>query len=101
MKFVFIRDLDGEVRRKPRKDRIPISLLRGTRRIPQRILRLAETKPVGSRKENTELTEVIKKIHEDHKGRLGIDRLVAELAKLGRQHSPRRVRRLARAAGLT
>ena len=52
-------------------------------------------------KENTELTEVVKKIHEDHKGRLDIDRLVAELAKLGRQHSPGRVRRLARAAGLT
>jgi len=60
---------------------------------------LNETSRIEKRKHG--MTEVIKKIHEDHKGRLGIDRLVAELAKLGRQHSPRRVRRLARAAGLT
>jgi putative transposase len=52
-------------------------------------------------KEDAELTEVIKNIHEDHKGRLGVARLVAELAKLGRRHSSRRVRRLARAAGLS
>jgi hypothetical protein len=32
---------------------------------------------------------------------LGIDRLASELAKLGHAHSPKRVRRLARAAGLT
>lgn len=52
-------------------------------------------------REDAELTEVIKEIHDDHEGRLGIDRLVAELAKLGRRHSPKRVRRLARAAGLS
>lgn len=51
--------------------------------------------------EDAELTVVIKKIHDDHEGRLGIDRFVAELAKLGRRHSPHRVRRLARAAGLS
>jgi putative transposase len=62
---------------------------------------MAETRSVGSKKGDEELTEVIKEIHEDHKSRLGVDRIVAELAKKGRRHSPRRVRRLARDAGLT
>jgi putative transposase len=44
---------------------------------------------------------LIKKIHEEHQGRLGIDRIVTELAKLGHAHSAKRVRRLARAAGLS
>jgi putative transposase len=38
-------------------------------------------------KENTELTEVIQKDPRGSQGPSGIDRLVAELAKLGR-HSP-------------
>lgn len=42
--------------------------------------------------EDIELTVVIKKIHEEHDGRLGVTRLVAELAKLGHRHSPKRVR---------
>lgn len=50
---------------------------------------------------DVELTSIIKKIHDDHEGRLGIDRLVVELAKLGRHHSHKRVRRLVRAAGLS
>jgi putative transposase len=61
---------------------------------------LARAQPKRA-KEAAELTEVIKKIRDDHEGRWGIDRLVAELAKLGRRHSPKRVRRLARAAGLS
>jgi hypothetical protein len=44
----------------------------------------------------------IKEIHDNHEGRLGIDRLVAELAKLGRASThPSTVRRLAHAAGLS
>lgn len=49
---------------------------------------------------DAELTKVIKQIHDEHQGRLGIARLVLELAKKGRFHSPKRVRRLARAVGL-
>lgn len=52
-------------------------------------------------RDDAELTVVITKIHHDHEGRLGIERLVVELAKLGRKHSHKRVRRLARAAGLS
>lgn len=50
---------------------------------------------------DAELTGIIKEIHAEHEGRLGIARLVTELAKRGRLHSPKRVRRLARRAGLT
>lgn len=50
---------------------------------------------------DAELTVLITNIHEEHQGRLGIDRIVTELAKLGHAHSTKRVRRLARAAGLS
>lgn len=52
-------------------------------------------------RQDLELAEIIKHIHGEHEGRLGVERLVGELAKLGRRHSPKRVRRLAREAGLT
>jgi putative transposase len=48
-----------------------------------------------------ELTAEIVRIHKEHKRRYGIDRIHRELARAGRRHSPRRVRRLARAAGLS
>jgi putative transposase len=102
VKFFFIRDLDEEEQRKPRKDRIPASLMCEVLDVSRSgfYAWLKRDRP-DREQEDTELTGVINKIHEDHKGRLGIGRLVAELAKLGRRHSPRRVRRLARAAGLT
>ena len=46
------------------------------------------------------LTTLIAAIHEAHKGRYGIDRIHADLARNGYPVSPKRVRRLARAAGL-
>jgi hypothetical protein len=55
----------------------------------------------GRDRADAEPTLIITKIHADHQGRLGIGRLAVELAKLGRHHSHKRVRRLARAAGLT
>ena len=45
-------------------------------------------------------TTLIVAIHDAHKGRYGIDRIHADLARNGYQVSPKRVRRLARAAGL-
>lgn len=102
MKFAFICDLDEEEHRKPRKDRISVSLMCEVLDVSRSgfYAWLKRDRP-DREKEDAELTGVIKKIHEDHKGRLGVDRLVAELAKLGRRHSPRRVRRLARVTGLT
>jgi transposase InsO family protein len=102
VKFAFIRDLNEEEQRKPRKERIPVSLMCEVLEVSRAgfyaWLARAESDRVN---EDAELTVVIKKIHDDHEGRLGIDRLVAELAKLGRRHSPKRVRRLVRAAGLS
>jgi hypothetical protein len=102
VKFVFICDLDEEERRKPRKERIPVSLMCEVLGVSRSGFYAWLTRAKSDRtNEGAELTEVIKKIHDDHEGRLGIDRLVAELAKLGRRHSPKRVRRLTRAAGLS
>lgn len=102
MKFSFIRDLDEEEQRKPRKERIPVSLMCGVLEVSRSgfYAWLTRAKPDRA-KEDAELTEIIKRIHDEHEGRLGIDRLVAELARLGHRHSPKRVRRLARAAGLS
>lgn len=102
MKFAFMQDLDEEERRKPRRDRIPVSLMCDVLEVSRSGYYSWLDRDESDRaKEDAELTEIIKKIHDDHRGRLGIDRLVVELAKLGHRHSPKRVRRLARAAGLT
>lgn len=102
MKFAFIRDLDEEERRKPREERIPVSLMCEVLDVSRSGFYAWLSRAQSAReREDAELTEVIKKIHDDHEGRWGIDRLVAELARLGRRHSPKRVRRLARAAGLS
>lgn len=102
MKFAFIQDLDEEERRKPRKDRIPVSLMCEVLVVSRSGYYSWLDRDESDRaKEDAELTEIIKRIHDDHNGRLGIDRLVVELIKLGHRHSPKRVRRLARAAGLT
>ena len=101
MKFAFICDLDGEERRKPRHERIPVSLMCEVLEVSRSGFYAWCNRAVSVRaKEDAELTAIIKSIHADHDGRLGIGRLVVELAKLGRHHSHKRVRRLARAAGL-
>ena len=56
--------------------------------------------PSARQKEDVTLTTLIVAIHDAHKGRYGIDRIHADLARNGYQVSPKRVRRLARAAGL-
>jgi len=102
VKFAFIRDLNEAERRKPRSERIPVFLMCEVLDVSRSGFYAWLTRATSDRaKEDAELTVVIKKIHDDHEGRLGIDRLVAELAKLGRRHSPQRVRRLARAEGLS
>ena len=56
--------------------------------------------PSARQKEDVTLTTLIVAIHDAHKGRYGIDRIHADLARNGYRVSPKRVRRLARAAGL-
>ena len=77
MKFTFIRDLDGEEQRKPRNARIPVSLMCDVLDVSRSGFYAWLKRDRSDRqKDDVELTEVIKKIHEDHKGRLGVDRLV-------------------------
>jgi putative transposase len=102
VKFSFIRDLNEEERRKPRRDRIPVSVMCEVLDVSRSGFYAWRSRERSERaKEDAELAEVITKIHDEHCGRLGIDRLVTELARSGRRHSPKRVRRLARAAGLS
>lgn len=102
MKFAFIQDLDADERGKPRRERIPISLMCRILGVSRGGYYAWRTRIASERaKSDAELTAVITKIHDEHEGRLGIDRLVIELAKRGRRHSPKRVRRLAREAGLS
>jgi putative transposase len=102
VKFVFIQSMDEEERRKPRQDRIPIALICEVLDVSRAGYYAWKKRPASNRDDaDAKLTELIKEIHQDHRGRLGIDRLVSELAKLGYAHSPKRVRRLARAAGLS
>jgi putative transposase len=102
VKFAFIQSMEEDERRKPRNERIPTSLICEVLDVSRAGYYAWKKRPAAPRVDaDAELTELIKKIHADHEGRLGIDRLVSELAKLGHAHSPKRVRRLARAAGLT
>jgi putative transposase len=100
--FAFIRDMNKEERRKPRRDRIPLSLMCEVLDVSRAGFYAWQGRARSERaSDDDELTEMIRQIHEEHERRLGIDRLVVELAKRRRRHSPQRVRRLARAAGLT
>jgi putative transposase len=99
VKFAFIRDMGEDERRKPRRDRIPLSLMCAVLDVSRAGFYAWHSRARSERaSEDEELTEIIRQIHEEHERRLGIDRLVAELAKRGRRHSPKRVRRLVRAA---
>lgn len=101
MKFAFIRDTDGEGKCKPRGVRFPVSFM-------CRMLGVSRAGyyawlsrgPSARDLQDAALTELIVAIGRENKGRYGIDRIHRELARRGHRHSPRRVRRLARAAGL-
>lgn len=101
MRFAFISEIAGENVRKPRAERVPISLVcevLGVSR--QGYYAWARREESARATEDAEITELLLAFDRKHKGRYGIDRFTAELARHGRRHSPKRVRRLARAAGL-
>jgi putative transposase len=101
VKFSFIREMDEEGKRGPRDLRFPVSFMcemLGVSRCGYYAWRKRGAPPRA--REDTELGERIAGIHDAHQGRYGIDRIHRELARGGHRHSPRRIRRLARAAGL-
>lgn len=101
MKFAFIRETDEESKRKPREIRYPVSFMCGMLGVSRAgYYAWLVREPSARALKDEELTALITGIGKENKGRYGIDRIHRELARRGHAHSPRRVRRLARAAGL-
>ena len=101
VKFAFIAELDGENNRKPREGRFPVTFMCEMLEVsPKGYYAWKKRAPSARQREDVTLTTLIVAIHDAHKGRYGIDRIHADLARNGYQVSPKRVRRLARAAGL-
>jgi putative transposase len=101
VKFAFIAEMGEENERRPREERFPVTFMcemLGVSR--QGYYAWKKRTPSARQKEDVTLTTLIAAIHEAHKGRYGIDRIHADLARNGYRVSPKRVRRLARAAGL-
>jgi putative transposase len=101
VKFAFIQDMEKENERKPRSGRFPVAFMCEMLAV-SRAGYYAWKKRLPSAREKLDvtLTTLIVAIHQGHKGRYGIDRIHADLARNGYRVSPKRVRRLARAAGL-
>ena len=101
VKFEFIAEMDGENDRKPREGRFPVTFMCEMLEVsPKGYYAWKKRAPSARQREDVTLTTLIVAIHDAHKGRYGIDRIHADLARNGYQVSPKRVRRLARAAGL-
>ena len=101
VKFAFIAEMDEENKRKPRVERFPVTFMCEMLEVsPQGYYAWKKRAPSARDKKDVTLTTLIVAIHEAHQGRYGIDRIHADLARNGYRVSPKRVRRLARAAGL-
>src|SRR3982074_3621786 len=61
---------------------------------------MEKARTVGARRGGGGIEGRVVSFNTRHEGRYGIDRIHGELARQGHRHSPKRVRRLARAAGL-
>jgi putative transposase len=101
VKFAFIQDMEKENERKPREQGFPVMFMCEMLEVSrQGYYAWRKRLPSARARQDVTLTTLIVAIHEAHKGRYGIDRIHADLARNGYQVSPKRVRRLARAAGL-
>jgi putative transposase len=101
VKFAFIAEAAEENERKPRGERFPVAFMCEMLEVTRQGYyawrkRVPSARAAGDEK----LTALIVEIHEENEGRYGIDRIHRELARRGHRAGPRRVRRLARAAGL-
>ena len=101
MRFAFIGSEDEQNQRRPRQQRLPVSFMCAVLEVSRSGYYAWRTRAPSARAAaDAELAAEIARIHREHQGRYGTGRIVRELARAGRRHSPRRVRRLARAAGL-
>ena len=93
--------MEKENERKPREQRFPVMFMCEMLEVSrQGYYAWRKRLPSAREKEDVTLTVLIVAIHNAHKGRYGIDRITADLARNGYRVSHKRVRRLARAAGL-
>jgi putative transposase len=91
-----------ENRRNPRDERFPVTFMCEILGVSRAgYYSWLKRGPSERDLEDEELTRVIKEIHDEHKGRYGIDRIHREMADRGYRAGPQRVRRLARGAGLS
>lgn len=101
MKFSFIADMAEENKRKPREERFPVAFMCRMLDVSrQGYYSWVKHEPSKRKLDDEKLADLITGIHDENKGRYGIDRIHRELAKRGYRVGPRRVRRLARSAGL-
>lgn len=101
MKFSFIADMAEENKRKPREERFPVAFMCEMLDVSrQGYYAWVKREPSKRKLDDEKLADLITGIHDENKGRYGIDRIHRELAKRGYGVGPQRVRRLARSAGL-
>lgn len=101
VKFAFIAEMVEENERKPREERFPVAFMCRELGVSRQGYYAWKSRGPSARLlEDEDLTRVIKEIHEENEGRYGIDRIHREMVDRGYAVGPRRVRRLARAAGL-
>ena len=100
VRFAFIAEVEEENAGKPRAERVSISLACEVMDVSRQGYYAEKARRSARAEEDEELTARIVSINTRHEGRYGIDRIHGELARQGHRHSPKRVRRLARAAGL-
>jgi transposase InsO family protein len=101
VKFAFILQVRDEQAGKPRRFRYPINFMCQTLEVSRTgFYSWIEREESRHARRDIELTRLIIAIDKVNKGRYGIDRIHGQLARQGERVSPKRVRRLARAAGL-
>ncbi len=102
MKFAFIAEVAVEQEMLPAGVRFPVDFMCRMLEVTRQGYYAWKSRPPSARsKDDADLTERIEYLHKDrHENRAGIERIVWDLAEEGRRTSDRRVRRLARAAGL-
>jgi hypothetical protein len=102
VKFAFIAEMAGENKRRPREERFPVAFMCEMLDVSRSgYYAWIKREPSKRQLDDERLGELITQIHEEFDETYGIDRIHGELARRGYRVGPRRVRRLARVAGLS